>query len=228
VLVVSIGELATWRYVSLRILDQGGGTLLVGLAAALPALVETPVFLGSRRWERILGLRWIYVAGALIASVMALLIGLASEAWLVALFRTLDGTAYALRHIGMVLIIGALLPGRLQAFGQSMGWLVSQGIAPIVADVGGGLIYDAIGGGAVFVAASVLDLTGAIVVSIVLAGATLGRPARARRLGSRPTQVEGLGGGPGIHGREGSSRSEAVRRRARPRRSSPGAPRAPR
>ena len=57
-LIVSIGEHATWRYVSLRILDQGGSALLVGLAAALPALVETPVFLASRRWERILGLRW--------------------------------------------------------------------------------------------------------------------------------------------------------------------------
>ena len=160
---------------SLRILDQGGSAFLVGLAAALPALVETPVFLGSRRWERILGLRWMYVVGALIASVMALLMGLATEAWMVALFRTFDGTAYALRHIGMVLIIGALLPMRLQAFGQSIGWLVAAGIAPIIADIGGGWIYDAVGGSAVFVASAALGALGAIVVFLALAGAGLGR-----------------------------------------------------
>jgi PPP family 3-phenylpropionic acid transporter len=174
-LIVAISEHATWRYVSLRILDQGGSAFLVGLAAALPALVETPVFLGSRRWERILGLRWMYVVGALISSVMALLMGLATEAWMVALFRTFDGTAYALRYIGVVLIIGALLPMRLQAFGQSIGWLVAAGIAPIIADIGGGWIYDAVGGSAVFVASAVLGALGAIVVFLALAGAGLGR-----------------------------------------------------
>jgi MFS family permease len=155
--------------------------VLVGFAAALPALVEVPVFLGSRRWERVLGLRWVYVAGALIASAMALCIGLASEAWMAALFRTLDGTSYALRHIGMVLIIGALLPLRLQALGQSIGWLVAQGIAPIVADIGGGLIYDALGGSAVFLVASALAFVGGVVVFLVLG--SLGRHARAPAFG---------------------------------------------
>jgi PPP family 3-phenylpropionic acid transporter len=137
--------------------------------------VETPVFLASRRWERILGLRWMYVAGALISSVIALLIALSTEAWMVALFRTLDGTAYALRYIGMVLIIGALLPARLQAFGQSIGWLVAAGIAPIIADVAGGWIYDAIGGSAVFVASAAIGAVGAVVVFLALTGAGLGR-----------------------------------------------------
>jgi PPP family 3-phenylpropionic acid transporter len=169
-LIVSIGQQASWRYVALRILDQGGGMVLVGLAAALPALLEVPVFLGSRRWERILGLRWIYVAGALLASFLILLMGLASEAWMVALFRTIDGTSYALRHIGMVLIIGALLPLRLHAFGQSIGWLVAMGIAPIIADLAGGYLYDTLGGSAVFIAASALVLLGAVVVFLALAG----------------------------------------------------------
>jgi PPP family 3-phenylpropionic acid transporter len=116
-----------------------------------------------------------YVVGALISSVMALLMGLATEAWMVALFRTFDGTAYALRYIGVVLIIGALLPMRLQAFGQSMGWLVAAGIAPIIADIGGGWIYDAVGGSAVFVASAALGALGAVVVFLALAGAGLGR-----------------------------------------------------
>jgi len=39
-LVASVGEHAAWRYISLRILEQGGGVLLVGIAAALPAIIE--------------------------------------------------------------------------------------------------------------------------------------------------------------------------------------------
>ena len=187
-LITSIGEHAAWRYVALRIIDQGGGTFLVGLAAALPALVETPVFMGSRRWERIMGLRWIYVAGALIAAGLTFLIALASEAWMVALLRTLDGTSYALRYIGMVLIIGALLPLRLHALGQSIGWFVAMGIGPIIADAAGGIIYDALGGSAVFFVASALALVGAVVVFVALSGAGLGR-----RTVGRPVIAEGDG-----------------------------------
>ena len=67
---------------------------------------------------------------------------------------------------------------RLQAFGQSIGWLVSQGIAPIISDVGGGVLYDVLGGSAVFIAASGLALVGGIIVFLALAGLERGR-ARA-------------------------------------------------
>jgi PPP family 3-phenylpropionic acid transporter len=189
ILITSIGVSANWRYVSLRILDQGGGTLLVGLAAALPALVETPVFMGSMRWTRLLGLRWLYVAGALIGSVLFFLIAFATEPWMIAALRTVDGTSYALRHIGMVLIIGALLPLRFHAFGQSLGWFMAVGVAPIIADIFGGIIYDSLGGSAVFMAASALALTGAVVAFIALSGARFGRSAAIRPPPAAPARA---------------------------------------
>jgi MFS transporter, PPP family, 3-phenylpropionic acid transporter len=191
VLITSIGVHASWRYVSLRILDQGGGALLVGLAAALPALVETPVFMASTRWARLLGLRWVYVAGALIASVLIFLIAFTVEPWIVAGLRALDGTSFALRHIGMVLIIGALLPLRLHAFGQSIGWLTAMGVAPIIADIGGGIIYDGLGSNAVFVVASMLALTGGAIAFLALAGAGLGRAAAGRTTPAASQPAEG-------------------------------------
>ncbi|CAN5811538.1 hypothetical protein BH23CHL8_BH23CHL8_14120 [soil metagenome] len=169
-LVTSVGEHATWRYVGLRILEQGGGAFLVGVAAALPALVEIPIFGGSRRLARRLGLRMIFVLGAALASLLALLIGLVSEAWQVTVLRTIDGLPYALRYIGMVLIIGALLPRRFHALGQSMAWLVGMGVAPIIADIVGGLIYDRYGGTAVFVIAAVMISIGAAIVYAALSG----------------------------------------------------------
>ncbi|MFV2062386.1 MAG: MFS transporter [Chloroflexota bacterium] len=178
-LLVSIGEHATWRYVGLRILDQGGGIFLVGLAAALPALVEIPVFTNSRRLASRLGLRMIFVSGALIAAVLSVLIAVASEAWMVTLLRSLDGTSFALRHMGMVLIIGVLLPRSLHAVGQSMGWLMLAGIAPIIADLAGGFIYADFGGTVLFLLAAVLMVAGGAIVYVVLAGAAFDRDAAA-------------------------------------------------
>ena len=134
VFVTSIGEHATWRFIGLRILDQGGGVFLVGIAAALPAILEIPVFGSSRRLLARLGLRMMYVWGALIAAVLALLVAMAPEAWMVTMLRALDGTSYALRYMAMVVIIGALLPSHLHALGQSLTWLVYAGVAPIVAE----------------------------------------------------------------------------------------------
>ena len=172
--VTSIGEHASWRFVSLRILDQGGGVMLVGLAAALPALVEIPVFGSSRRLLGRLGLRMMYVWGALIAALLALLVALAPEPWVVTTLRTIDGTSYALRYMAMVVIIGALLPGHLHAIGQSLTWLVYAGVAPIVADVAGGLVYERLGAAALFVAAMLTMLTGGLLVWLALRGPRFG------------------------------------------------------
>lgn len=173
--VSSVGEFATWRFVGLRILDQGGGVLLIGLAASLPALIEVPVFASSRGLTQRFGLRGIFLGGALISSSLAFLIAFAPEAWMVALFRTIDGTSFALRYMGMVLIIAALLPRRLHAVGQSLGWLVGMGIAPIVADAAGGFIYDAYGPTILFLTAAALILVGGVIVWFVLSGARFRR-----------------------------------------------------
>ena len=73
-LITSLGEHASWRFISLRILDQGGGVFLVGLAAALPAIVEIPVFASSKRLVARWGLRWLFVTGALVAAVLMALV----------------------------------------------------------------------------------------------------------------------------------------------------------
>lgn len=177
-LLVGIGEHATMRYVGLRILDQGGGVFLVGVAAALPALLEIPVFTRSNALSKRLGLRMVFVWGALLAAVLVLFIALVSEAWQVMLLRSLDGVGYALRHVGMVLVIGILLPRSLQAVGQSAGWLVLAGIAPIIGDIAGGYVYAAFGGTALFLAAAAMLFAGGVIAYFVLAGPGFARAER--------------------------------------------------
>jgi MFS transporter, PPP family, 3-phenylpropionic acid transporter len=174
-LLTSIGEHASWRFISLRILDQGGGVFLVGLAAALPAVVEIPIFASSRRLAPSLGLRGLFVGGAVLAAALMALVAVAPEAWMVTGLRTLDGVSYALRYMGMVLIIGVLLPRHLYAMGQSVAWFIYAGIAPILGDAAGGLVYDAFGAPVLFMAATVVLLLGGAVAWVVLRGPAFGR-----------------------------------------------------
>ncbi len=174
--ITSMGEHAAWRYISLRILDQGGSVFLVGLAAALPAIVEIPVFASSGRLTARMGLRWLFVSGALVAAVLMALVAIAPDPWMVTALRTLDGTSYALRYVAMVLIIGVLLPRRLYALGQSVAWFVYAGIAPIVADAVGGLIYERLGAPVLFVTATAALAMGGAVAWVVLRGPRFGRP----------------------------------------------------
>ncbi len=173
-LVTSLGEHASWRFIGLRILDQGGGVFLVGLAAALPAIVEIPVFAGSGRLATWMGLRWLFVSGAIVAAVLMALVAVAPQPWMVTALRTLDGASYALRYTAMVLIIGVLLPRHLYAMGQSVAWFVYAGVAPIAADAVGGLIYDEFGAQALFMAATAALALGGGLVWLALRGPRFG------------------------------------------------------
>jgi MFS family permease len=177
-LVTSIGEHASWRFISLRILDQGGSVFLVGLAAALPALVEIPVFASSRRLSTRLGLRRLFVSGALVAAVLMALVVVAPEAWMVTGLRTLEGASYALRYMAMVMIVGALLPPHLYAVGQSVAWFVYAGIAPIISDAAGGLIYEVFGAPTLFAVVTAMLVLGGGIVAFALRGPAFG-PQRA-------------------------------------------------
>jgi MFS transporter, PPP family, 3-phenylpropionic acid transporter len=169
-LISGTGAHAAWSFVGLRILEQGGGTFLVGIAASIPALVEVPVFRSSRPLADRFGLRALFVGGSFIAAGILVLMAISPEAWMVAGLRSVDGIAYALRYTAMVLIVGALLPDRLRAVGQSMAWLVVAGIAPVVGDIGGGLIYDVFGGATLFLVCAALHVIGALIVFGVLRG----------------------------------------------------------
>jgi PPP family 3-phenylpropionic acid transporter len=185
-LITSLGEHASWRFISLRILDQGGGVFLVGLAAALPGLVEIPVFANSRRMVARMGLRWVFVSGAALAAVLMALVAVATEPWMVTALRTLDGASYALRYLAMVMIIGLLLPRHLYAMGQSVAWFVYAGIAPIIADAAGGLIYDAYGASALFAVATAALALGGAIVWVALRGPRFGPHGDAAVSGDPP------------------------------------------
>jgi MFS family permease len=117
--------------------------------------------------------------GTNIAAVELAVVAVAPTAGIVAVARTIDGGAFALRYAAIVLIVGACLPARLRAVGQSLLWFVAGGLAPIVGDIAGGVIYQSWGGPALFAVCSLLVAAGAVLGYVVLAGPAWGRGVSA-------------------------------------------------
>jgi PPP family 3-phenylpropionic acid transporter len=178
-LVASIATNASYAFISLRILDEGGGPMLIALASAMPAVVEVPMFTLIGRLSDRFGLRTLYVAGTLLSGIQMLVIAAAPVPIVIALVRHIDGAGFALRYSSIVLIAGAALPDRLRATGQSMASLMTSGIAPVVSGPVGGWVYGAFGGTALFVACSAVLLASSALAYVVLAPLAAARRALA-------------------------------------------------
>ncbi len=174
--VMAIGTSAAFSFLPLQLVSTGGGPMLVGLASALPAVVEIPFFSWAGALASRIGLRGLFAIGVALSVLQLLVVAVAPDPWVITAVRTVDGAAYALRYTSVVLIVGACLPERVRAMGQSSAWLVSGAIAPIIGDPAGGVVYGRLGGPALFA-------SGAVVVSLgaAIAWASLRGPAFAGR-----------------------------------------------
>jgi MFS family permease len=77
------------------------------------------------------------------------------------------GFAFAGLWVGSVLTMAVLLPPRLQATGQGLYQLTGFGLAAVIANVGGGLLFGAFGSAIVFAIATVLGVLAGILALAV-------------------------------------------------------------
>ncbi len=177
--IVSIGTFAALTFVSLQIVGTGGGPFLVGLAAGLAALIEIPVMRWSGSLARRFGLRSVYVAGALVYALVFLAWTLAKSPLVLSLVATGDGVAFALVYVGVVMIIGRLVPRRLQSTGQAVSQTFGWSLGAIVGPSIGGFVFSRLGAPVLFAGAAGLCVAGAALVWFVLAGTEHGQPRAA-------------------------------------------------
>jgi MFS family permease len=170
VFLVSVAGSAAWGFVGLRILGQGGGPFLVGLAAGLTAFVEIPVMYFGAALGRRFGQRSIYVTGALVYAAVFFVWTFVRDPLTITLVASADGVAFALAYTGVVVIVGKLVPARLASTGQALGWVVGGNIAPIAGGVLGGVVFARLGAPALFAGSAALCVVGAAVVWTVLGG----------------------------------------------------------
>jgi MFS transporter, PPP family, 3-phenylpropionic acid transporter len=161
-LLVWVGFSAAWNFISLKILDEGGGPLLVGFAAGLGGLTEVPVMRLSSRMSRSVGLRVLYVGGCLVYATGFLLRGLITDPTVVSFLSILEGAGFGLLFTSSVVIVGRLVPPTLYSTGQAVASTVSFGIAPMLGGAIGGVVFQRLGPAALYIGASLLALAGGL------------------------------------------------------------------
>ena len=176
VLLVWTGFNAAWNFIALKISDEGGGPLLVGIGTALGGLVEVPVMRSSSRLQRRFGLRRVYALGCVVYGTGFLLWGTISNPTALSLLTVFEGVGFSLLFTTGVVIVGRLLPQTLYSTGNSVAQMVGFGIGPIVGAGVGGYVYQHLGSGTLYAGASALALAAAIVAWFALAIPALDHP----------------------------------------------------
>lgn len=176
VALVWTGFNAAWNFIALKIGDEGGGPLLVGIGTALGGLVEVPTMRSSSRLQRRFGLRRVYAMGCAIYATGFLLWGTVSDPTILSVLTVFEGAGFSLLFTTGVVIVGRMLPPTLYSTGNSIQQMVGFGIGPIVGAGLGGLVFERFGSGVLYAGASIAAFAAAIVALFVLRTPALDEP----------------------------------------------------
>ena len=150
VALLHIGIISGYTFLSLRLVELGGSPSVVALSAGISAFAEVPSMLVAGWIAVRIGLRGLFAVGALLYGVAFLSWAVVGSVGLIIASRILIGFSFASVIIAVVLTIATLLPAELQATGQALFQTTAFGIAAIIANVVGGLLYSTAGHSAVF------------------------------------------------------------------------------
>ena len=181
VALLHIGIISGYTFLSLRLVELGGSPSVVALSAGISAFAEIPAMLVAGWIAVRIGLRGLFAIGALLYGVSFLSWAVVDSVGLIIASRVLIGFSFASVVIATVLTIATLLPAELQATGQALFQTTAFGIAAIIANVVGGLLYSTAGHAAVFGLGAVLAVAAAIGGWLVMPRRPVAHPTPAVR-----------------------------------------------
>lgn len=149
---------ANSAFLSIHIGNLGGSNSVVGLAWAIAALVEVPVWLYLDRITERFGAMQVVTVSAFMYGVRWLLMGVAPSAGLVLVLQTLQAVTFALFAPTAVQIVGRLVPEELRTSGQALLVLVNSGVATVIGNLASGRLVDAAGTAMLYRTASAVAL----------------------------------------------------------------------
>jgi MFS transporter, PPP family, 3-phenylpropionic acid transporter len=176
VFLVWTGFNAAWNFISLRIADQGGGALLVGLGTALGGVLEIFTMRASSGLQERWGLRKVYILGCCVYAGGFMLWGVVSDPTALSILTMFEGVGFSLLFTTSVVVVGRLIPKQLYSTGNAMTTTVGFGIGPILGAGVGGFVYQRLGPGVLYAAASALALSAGVVAWFALRVPALDQP----------------------------------------------------
>jgi PPP family 3-phenylpropionic acid transporter len=149
---------------SLRIVELGGDTRLVGIGWATSALFEVPMMILFARFAARIGVERLIVVGALLFVIRAGFWTVADSPLALIAFTSLGGSGYALAMVGTTSYVAARVPGRLQATAQALFGSTAFSIGTIAGAIMAGQVAAVGGLWAVYPVGGVIAAAGAVMV----------------------------------------------------------------
>jgi PPP family 3-phenylpropionic acid transporter len=180
-----VGVILGFTFLPLRLQAIGGSPSDIALSAGLSATAEIPTMLVAAAVARAIGLRGMFVGSAVLYGACLITWTVLDVPIAIIATRAFSGIGFAGVIVAVVLTIAALLPADLQATGQSLFQTSAFGVAAIVANVIGGVLYDSLGHVAAFGLGAVMAFAAAALGWFVVPGRR--QPAGREAAGGGPT-----------------------------------------
>ncbi len=158
-----VGVFAGFTFLSLRIVELGGGPPEVALSSAVAAAAEVGAMIVASRLVPRIGLRTLFTASSLLYTVAFVLWAVLASPVAIIASRVISGAGYSGLWIASVMAMQTLLPPRLQGSGQALISMTTVGLAAFTANVVGGLLYARSGPEVLFGISALFGLAGALV-----------------------------------------------------------------
>ena len=168
VTLVFLGVMAAATYISIRISDLGGGPVEVGFSNGIGSLAEVPGMIIAGWLVGRIGARIVLPASAIGFAACMLSWIVLVDAGPILVTRFVSGIFFAGLFVAYVLTIFRMLPVQLQATGQTLFQSACFGVAAILANFVGGVLYAVAGALGVFGAGAVCAVVGGLVGFVVL------------------------------------------------------------
>ncbi len=156
------GLLTVFTYLPLRIEELGGTASDVALVAGMESLAEVPGFIAAGWLARRIGLRRLFLGGALLMGACGWTLALMTDPTQMIGVRLLTGLSYAGLTVASVLALGVLLPASLQATAQNLN-AMTTGIAGIGTGLLAGILLEVAGASGLILVTS----TGTVVAGLL-------------------------------------------------------------
>jgi len=139
----------------------------IGLLWSLGVIAEILVFLVVHRWLTLFGAMKLLRVALLITVLRWVLIALYVDTLPVLLLaQTMHAASYGLFHASAIELVNHFFPGRLQGRGQALYSSVGFGLGNALGILCSGYLWVSMGGSAIFLLASIISLSGLLVVII--------------------------------------------------------------
>ncbi len=157
---LQMGNSTVMPFLSLVLVERGASSALVGYAWGGTALVEIPVFAITAKLLRRHRPEQLLITAGLINTLRMFLFAFTPNPWLLVFIHAIEGLAFPLITVGLVLLIDELVKPEFKTTGFTLQAACSHTLPRFLGSVWGGRIMDLFGGTGLFLVGAAITALG--------------------------------------------------------------------